>query len=244
MIFNTFKKKEMPMKKVFFCILLVSLLAISPAYAQEERQYLMKDNNIAIKAGWHFYPESDFTNFWGTDESLFFELSCGRRIRKNIGIEFSLGYLQSNHDNTNVAFINDSSKLRIENLYLTPSAKFFFPVSDRFNFYLGGGPDLYYTWSNHEYRVSNFTVNKQDSFFSVGLHGLTGIDWYIYTEPTKREYNAPVSLFLEYKYSWVEINNADKLMTEFISNNFGSSIPEHDLDAGGHMIAAGLRWHY
>jgi len=233
------------MKKIPFYILIAFLLAIiSSAYAQEEKQYLLKDNNIAIKGGWHFYPESDFTNFWGTDEGLFFELSYGRRIKQDIGIEFSLGYLQSNHNNNNVAFPNDSSELRIENLYLSPSAKFFFPVSDVFNFYLGGGPDLYYTWSKHEYIVSNFTVNKQDSFFSVGLHGLTGIDWYVYTKPTQREYNATVSLFLEYRYSWIEINNADKLMIEFINNNFGSSNSQHNLNVGGHMIAGGLRWHY
>jgi len=233
------------MKKISFFILLALLFTITnPTYAQDEKQYLLKDNYISVKGGWHSYPESDFTNFWGTDEGLLFELSYGKRIKQNIGIEFSLGYLQSNHDNTNVASINDSSKLRIENLYLSPSAKFLFPVSDKFYLYLGGGPDFYYSWSNHEYNRSNFPVSRQDSFFSVGLHGLTGFDWYIYTEPTKREYNAPVSLFLEYKYSWIEIKDADKLMVEFIDNNFGSSIPKHNLDVGGHMIAAGLRWHF
>jgi hypothetical protein len=57
-------------------------------------------------------------------------------------------------------------------------------------------------------------------------------------------YDAPVSLILEYKYSWVEINDADKKAIDDVNGAYGSNLSNHDLDVGGHMVFIGMRWHF
>lgn len=119
------------------------------------------------------------------------------------------------------------------------------PVSKILLFYLGGGPDLYYTEGGYKYKIADFFYDADDDFLTFGLHGLVGIEWYFYKYPAKSEwYNSPVSLVVEYKYSWVEIIDADNEVTDNLNNVFKLNLSRNDFDVGGHIAFIGIRWHF
>ena len=77
------------------------------------------------------------------------------------------------------------------------------------------------------------------------MHGLAGLDWYVIKKPAEAgKYDIPVSLFVEYKYSWVEIENVDEIVIDDINSVLGTSFPKHEADVGGHTLLAGVRWHF
>jgi hypothetical protein len=57
-------------------------------------------------------------------------------------------------------------------------------------------------------------------------------------------YDMPISLFLEYKYACVPINNFDETMINRINSFAGSSVESHDFNAGGQSIFLGRRWKF
>ena len=54
----------------------------------------------------------------------------------------------------------------------------------------------------------------------------------------------PMSLFLEYKYSYVMVDGADEQVVKDINSAVGSSMDSHDLNVGGHLVFLGLRWRF
>jgi opacity protein-like surface antigen len=225
------------------------LVFCTVGYGEEKSSYFHKNNALGFKLGYHFFESSDFTNFWEIDEgdmnSFAFELAYERKINPTLGIELSVGYFKSDETYHNVLFVNDSSDIEIENYYLSPSLKCHIPVIKTLFFYFGGGPDLYYSEGNYKYNTTGYSYDVNDNFVTFGLHGLAGIEWYFYTHPARNDmYDAPVSLILEYKYSWVEINDADKKAIDDVNGAYGSNLSNHDLDVGGHMVFIGMRWHF
>ena len=244
---DSMKKRKAQFMRILFLSLGLLFIFCAAGYGEEKPSYLLKKNVLGFKLGYHFFESSDFTDFWGINEedldSFAFELAYERKITPTLGIEFSLGHFKSGETYHDVLFFDDSSKIEFENHYLSPSLKYYIPVTKAFLFYLGGGPDLYYTKYDYKYKCKIFglpySYHASDNFVTFGLHGLAGIEWYFIKHPAKRGlYDIPVSLVLEYKYSWVEIKDADEEILE------GLNLPQNDLDIGGHMAFIGLRWHF
>jgi len=232
----------MSLRKVLLLTLGVVLLS-GTAYAEDTRLHLDKKNAIALKLGWHWYETSDVFDFWHFNENNFdcpvWAFAYERMIRERLGIEVSLGYFKSSESNT------AGSDLTITNIFVSPTAKYYFPVGDTFVFYAGAGLDYYNTKWDHKYSGAFTYAWGPDHFNSFGLHGLGGVDWYIFKNPEKYGfYSSPVSLFLEYQYTYLNIDGVDDRVIREGNAQLGQSNPTHDLDLGGSTVFIGIRWHY
>ncbi|MDO8281668.1 MAG: outer membrane beta-barrel protein [Thermodesulfovibrionia bacterium] len=228
------------MKKTIFFALSALLLICSQGYAQQADR-LSKDNSIALKIGGHVYPDSDFMDFWRADAAdyngLAFELSYERMLTPNLGIEIPVGYNSSKSTYSNVFSAGDNSKVDIDNLYISPSLKLHIPLNRVFEAYIGGGIDFYHTWVDFDYSDTSPAVfNESETANTLGYHGLAGIDWFFDNSNT----SFPVSIFVEYKYTSLTVDNAD----DKVLDAMGSSASKHDLDVGGSSFFTGMRWHY
>ena len=238
------------MRKVIFCFISLYFIFGNAVYAQETASHLLKNNALAIKLGEHFYEHgNDFMDFWGIDEndmkSFALELAYERKVTRRLGIELALGHFKSSKTYSNVVFVGDSSNIEIENIYLSPTLKCYMPANDTFIFYIGVGPDLYYTDGNYKYKTTGFSYDAKDDSFGLGAHGLAGVEWYVYKNPAANGlHDAPVSLLLEYKYSWINVDNADRKVIDDINNYYGTAFNKNDLNVGGHTVFLGLRWHF
>lgn len=250
---DSMKGRKAQFTRILFLSLVLLFTFCVAGYGEERSSYLLKKNVLGFKLGCHFFESSDFTDFWDIDEkdmhSFAFELAYERKITPTIGIELSFGHFKSDETYHNVLSwftgFADSSNIEIENYYLSPSLKCYIPVTKTLLFYFGGGPDLYYTEGDYEYRTTGFSYDADDDFVTFGLHGLAGIEWYFYKYPARSGwYDSPVSLVLEYKYSWVEINDADEEVIDDLNAAAGLNLSKNDLDVGGHMAFIGIRWHF
>ena len=214
---DSMKERKAQFMRILFLSLGLLFIFCAAGYGEEKPSYLLKKNALGFKLGYHFFESSDLTDFWGIDKedmnSFAFELAYERKITSSLGIELSFGHFKSDKTYRDVLLFDDSSKIELDNYYLSPSLKYYIPATKALLFYFGGGPDLYYTNYAYEYKISGLpnSYGADDSFVTFGLHGLAGIEWYFIKNPAKSGlYDAPVSLVLEYKYSWVEIKDADE----------------------------------
>jgi hypothetical protein len=223
---------------------------ISSLYAAEiEGIHLLKNNALSFKIGPHIYGDNDYMDFWKVDKVDFIgatgELAYERKISQKLSIELSLGFFRSTDDHKGVLFSGDSSDLTIKNLYLSPSAKWSIPIHNSFVFYLGIGPDYYRTRKFHFYKFGSIHYEISETFNTFGLHGLIGVEYYFFKQPVQYGfYDLPVSLIFEYKYSWANIDDADKVLIDNINNFFGTTHSYNDMDVGGHIIFLGIRYHF
>jgi len=230
------------LRKVLLLTLGIVLLS-GTAYSEDASVHLQKKNACSLKLGWHWYERSNVFDFWHFNENNFdatvWAFAYERKIRERLGIEVSLGFFKSSEANT------AGSDLTITNVFVSPTAKYYFPVSDTFVFYAGGGLDFYSTKWDHKYSNA-FTYGwGHDRFNTFGLHGLGGVDWYLFRTPERHGfYSAPVSLFLEYQYTVLEIDDVDDRVIRERNAQLGESNPKHDLDLGGSTVFLGIRWHY
>lgn len=221
-----------------------AVLLTGTAYAEDTRLHLQKKNAFSLKFGYHWYEDSDVFDFWRFNnrdfDALVTALAYERKIWPWLGIEVSLGYSRSSERNYS------GSDLTITNVSVSPTAKYYFPLGDTFVLYAGGGLDYYNTKWDHTVSSPGFTYGwGHDRFDTFGLHGLAGADWYIFKAPEKHGfYSAPVSLFLEFRYTLLEIEEVDDREIRELNADLGQSNPKHDLDLGGLTFFLGLRWHY
>ena len=240
----------MLLRKVVLFTLGFFFIFVSSIYAAEVGGiHFLKDNALSFKIGPHIYGGSDYMDFWKVDEGDFMgatgELTYERKISQKLSFELSLGFFRSTDVQKDVFFSGDSSDLTIKNLYLSPSAKWSIPISNSFVFYLGIGPDLYRTNKYHFYKFGSINYETTESFNTFGLHGLIGIEYYFFKKPVNYGfYDLPVSLLLEYKYSWANIDDADKILLDRINTFFSTAYSYNDLDVGGHLIFFGIRYHF
>ena len=230
------------LRKVLLLTLGIVLLS-GTAYSGDAPVHLQKKNACSLKLGWHWYEHSDVFDFWGLNEHDFdasvWAFAYERKISPHFGIEVSLGFSSSSEANT------AGSDLTITNVFVSPTAKYYFPVSDTFVFYAGGGLDYYNTKWDHKYSGTFTYQYGHDRFHTFGLHGLGGVDWYLFKTPERHGfYSAPVSLFLEYQYTVLEIDDVDDRVIRQRNAQLGESNPKHDLDLGGSTVFLGIRWHY
>ena len=230
------------LRKVLLLTLGVVLLS-GTVYAEEARLHLQKKNACSLKLGWHWYEQSNVFDFWHFNQNNFdatvWVFAYERKIRERLGIEVSLGFFKSGEANT------VGSDLSITNIFVSPTAKYYFPAGDSFVFYAGGGLDYYNTKYDHKYSNAFTYQYGSDRFHTFGFHGLGGVDWYFFKAPEKNGfYGAPVSLFLEYQYAVLEIDDVDDRVLRERNAALGESNPTHDLDLGGSTVFFGIRWHY
>jgi len=107
-------------------------------------------HSIGIKAGYHIFQSSDFTDtynnaarvlgssFSTSDLNTFvIEGAYDYKFMPNFGIEIALGYSPSSKTYSPVFVLNDSFKVSINNLYFSPSIKGYLPLSNMFSLYAG-----------------------------------------------------------------------------------------------------------
>ena len=217
--------------------------------AEIEGIHFLKNNALSFKIGPHIYGSNDYIDFWKFDDDelmgVMGELAYERQISKKIAIELSLGYFRSSDIQKNVLFSGDSSDLTTKNLYLSSTAKCNLPLSKSFVFYAGIGPDYYRTRKYHFYKFGSINYEIIETFNTFGLHGLIGIEYYFFKKPVKYGfYDLPVSLIFEYKYSWANIDDADKVLLDRINNDFSTTYSYNNLNVGGHLILIGIKYHF
>ena len=240
----------MLLRKVVLFTLGLFFTVIGSIYAAEMGGlHYLKNNALSFKIGPNIYGDSDYIDFWKVDEDDLIaatgELAYERKISQNISFELSLGFFRSTDVQKNVLLSGDTSDLTIKNLYLSPSAKWCIPIGNSFAFYAGIGPDYYRSSKYHFYKFGSIQYKASETFNTFGLHGLIGIEYYFFQKPTRYGfYDVPVGLILEYKYSWVNIEDADKILLDRINTFFGTTYSYNDLDVGGHLILLGVRYHF
>ena len=239
------------MKKLFFAVAVVFLF-VNISYSQEIKQHLKKENAFGLKLGGHIYnSRDDFIDFWEIKTSdmrdFVFELAYEKKIMQMLYLEIPIGYFDSELTDNDVILDGDTSKLGVLNLYFSPTIKCNLGVNDRFAFYFGGGPDLYYTeidYKNHG-KEDLLNYSMDDRFITFGVHGVVGMEIYIMKDPVSHGfYDLPVSLIFEYKYSWVEIKDADEKVVNYLDDLSYENMRKHDIDVGAHKFFAGIKWHF
>jgi opacity protein-like surface antigen len=246
----------MRVREILLALLMV-IIGAGGIQAQEKNLFLSKKNSFSLKAGYHIFNGSDYTDFWMVNQRDYqgpaAEIAYERELIKYLGLEIALGFHRANrgYNYSNLVFVGDSASLEatLSNTYLSLSLKPHFPIGNYFQFYFGAGADLYYTVGNFtgSYQKGSSTVSfdETESKFSVGIHGMGGVE-YLFWRTTKRfaEFDMPVSFFLEYKYSYVPVKDFDTKVIDHIHSLTGSSINPHQLDAGGHLAFFGLKWRF
>jgi len=229
-------------RNVLFLTLVVFSLG-GTLYAEEESLHLRTNNTFSFALGYHWYRESNAVIYWHINEkdydSFVPALAYERKISKRIGIEVSVGHFRAKET---YPYGSGYVWPSIKNLYVSPSVKFYLPGGDTFVFYVGAGPDYYYTAWDLEYRTTGLYYKSAENFSTFGAHGLAGVDWYVYKHPEKHGYyRAPVSLFGECRYTLLDVADVD---IKAVNAGFGTPGIGHHLEVGGPMLSIGLRWHW
>ncbi|MFH1135324.1 MAG: hypothetical protein V1816_04485 [Pseudomonadota bacterium] len=216
----------------------------SPIWNAENSDHLFREHAWSLKAGYHFFSGSGYTDAWKIDprrlNSLAFEASYERVVWTYLGLELGAGYWGVKKKSTNAIHYTDAAKLDLNNVYLAPTVKGILPLTNHWAVYAGGGADLYYSWAEQTY-VYGLTgrVKNKTQRLIPGWHVLAGTEIYIMPNPGGQDvYDWPVGLFVEYKYSQAVWPNMDE---DIIGRTGRSS--SHDLNLGGHWIFCGLRFH-
>jgi opacity protein-like surface antigen len=243
--------------KRFMAALILVLMGPGILQAAEQDSPFLRKNALAVKIGYHFYPTSDFTDYWQVSKQDFDgfigEIAYERELFKYLGLEFALGYYGSSekYSYNNLVSSGDQARLdaTISNTFLSLTLKPHFPLSRGFQVYFGGGADLYYTYVEFEGTYSgggsSTSLNNSDNKLGVGFHGLAGAELLLFEKPFERRvYDMAMSLFLEYKYAYVPIEDFDEDVIKRINSFAGSSVGSHNFDAGGPSIFVGLRWKF
>jgi opacity protein-like surface antigen len=243
--------------KRFMAALIMILMGTGVLQAAEQDSPFLRKNALAFKLGYHFYPDSDFTDYWRVSKQDFDgfigEIAYERELFKYLGLEFALGcygFIKEYFYNNLVPSGNQGSlDATILNTYLSLTLKPHFPLSRWFQVYFGGGADLYYTYVEFEGTYtrgrSSTSLDNSDNKLAVGFHGLAGAELLLFEKPFEREvYDMAMSLFLEYRYAYVPIKDFDEDVIKRINSFAGSSVGSHDFNAGGSSIFLGLRWKF
>jgi opacity protein-like surface antigen len=243
--------------KRFIAALILVLMGTGLLHAADPESPFLRKNALAVKLGYHFYPSSNFTDYWKVSKQDFDgfvgEIAYERELVKYLGLEVGLGYYGSNkqYSYSSLVYSGDQARLdaTITNTYLSLTLKPHFPLSRWFQVYFGAGGDVYYTYTDFKGSYarggSSTSLDNNDNKLAVGFHGLVGAEVLLFETPwEKNVYDMAMSLFLEYKYAYVPINDFDENMINRINSFAGSSVGSHDFNAGGHFIFTGLRWKF
>jgi hypothetical protein len=236
------------MKRAVFVLAAVLIFLTSGhARAQElELNPFIRDYSVSFRAARTFLSKSDFKDFWNTDETYDgFEVAVEHKFGRIGGVELVYGTSKYRTDVDNIFFVGDDLDIEMSNKYFSLSAKQYLQLSSKFALYAGGGPDYYKTDLKYDYTAFGFSNSGSNEYKTYGIHCLLGAEYIIYDDPFAHgEFDAPVSLHIEYRYSWVNIENADEDLIDAVNNAMGTSYNSHDFNIGGHTGIIGIRWRF
>lgn len=228
-------------------LIFIGLFVLS-LYSHNTMAKIPYPNAVGIKGGWHLMDGGAYKDFYNISTLGFGfvtgELFYHRKVYDHLIVEGAFGYAPFTKTQRSLFASGDVFKHSLQNLYFAPTVKGYYQLKDILVVYGGVGPDFYYTLSGTKYTLPSGTSSDGENFFSIGMHGLAGIDFFIYKNPSEEEFQAPASVFLEYKYTWVKINEADGKALYYAGTNLGLSFSKHSLNVGGHTLMMGLRWHF
>jgi len=251
-------------RKIFMSAAAVTFILYNTALCEEYTGYKDKKMSIALKVGSNFNVDSDYTDFWEPDFTTPRlwprEVSCEYKFFKKLGVELALGYTTMDGESRNISAMptlasstttpkNDRAKIDLANLYFSPSAKLYFPVMNSLQIYGGIGPDLFDSRGDLLYQRTGddtYSAKSKVSKFGYGAHGMIGVEYYFLKNPARHNlYDWPMSIELQYKYTWATIEEMDKKLIDDINDTIQlDSTPGHnDINVGGHMVTVGIRWH-
>jgi opacity protein-like surface antigen len=243
--------------KLFMAAVILLLLGTEALQAADQESPFLRKNALAVKLGYHLYPDSDFTDYWQVSKEDFDgfagEVAYERELLKYLGLEIALGYYGSSKKifANRLVSSGDQANLdaTISNTYLSLTLKPHFPLSRGFQVYFGAGADVYYTYVEFEGTYTgggaSTSLNNNDNIMTIGFHGLAGAELLLFEKPfEKNVYDMAMSLFLEYKYAYVPIKDFDDDMIKRINSLAGSSVSSNSFNTGGHLIFLGLRWKF
>lgn len=236
------------MKRTVCLLLTMSFVLTLCGIAHAQSALTERKNALALKGGYRLAESSDFTDFWGIDKKDYNgfvgEAAYERKFTRFLGVEAALGYSGMSKYHPNAIMASDNLDTRFTSIYFSPSLKAYLPIRN-FGFYIGAGPDYYFTMGKLKYNFGGLSFNDTKNFNSFGFHGLAGAEYVFYKNPGEDNfYDAPVSFLIEYKYSKVTVSDADGELIDYINSNLATRYSKHDLEAGGHAFMVGLRWHF
>jgi len=143
-------------RRRFFGALILVLMAPGLLYAADPESPFLRKNALAVKLGYHYYPTSDFSDYWKVSKQDFDgfvgEIAYERELIKYLGMELGLGYYRSSkqYSYNNLVSSGDQASLdaAISNTYLSLTLKPHFPLSRWFQVSFGAGGDVYYTYTD------------------------------------------------------------------------------------------------
>ncbi len=208
----------------------------------QKKDFLDKKSSWAVKLGWHLGETSAYSDYWklssGDMSGPAIEVGYEHRFYRWLALEVPVGFRYATRK---VPFGDPALSTRTERftqftLWLSPSAKFYAPVGEKFGVYAGLGPGIYYT-------SNDFSTNDKlgSSEMGFGFHGMTGGEYIV---QQNRETGGYISIALEYKYTKVTLKDADENEIRHLNLSKGTNLTPHDWDIGGHTFMAGIRYHY
>jgi len=73
---------------------------------------------------------------------------------------------------------------------------------------------------------------------------MVGAEYYFFKNPAAHNmYSWPVSIELQYKYTWAIVKELDKKLINDMNSELGTSHSANDINVGGHLITLGVKWH-
>jgi opacity protein-like surface antigen len=204
--------------------------------ARPANKYSYKQNAVSISWNNSFYTNTDFFDFWGLDspESLSFvpnELAYEWKLGKNFFPEIAIGYTELDESSVSRLDTDDEVAFDANNFYLLASVKKYWTITGPFRFFAGVGAGVYYIDGSLTY-ASSESHSKDFSRTLVGGHLSAGTEYFI---STGGDY--PVSIGLEYRYTYMQTDTVDKELIDYINTETDSSYISEDLDLGGHSIS-------
>lgn len=238
-------------KRFIFVVIFLSLSCYHSAFAFDSHTR-NKKNAISVNIGAHFYSNKGMPmDYWISDSNDFNSLEMGIAYERNIGDEYGLevlyGAFDKDKEYEGVIRKSDTSIPKINNTFLSFSMKRNWYLSVLWKLYLGGGPDYYYTKTRYMYDTSSKAndYSLKESFHSYGVHGLVGVEYLMNPRPHEHlQYDLPFGIFMEYRYSWVIIKDADKTFKDDYNSANSTQLSYNDKNTGGHLISVGFRWHF
>ncbi|MFZ5571960.1 MAG: hypothetical protein ACOZF0_16295 [Thermodesulfobacteriota bacterium] len=224
------------------------------AWSDEYTGHLDKKGSLAFKYGTQIFPDSDLTDYWDLSPDVApypVEISYEHKLGRSLGIELSGCYSQMEDEKELPNRQYD--EMEVKNISFSPSIKYHLPVNNSTVLFFGIGPDIVQSRGTLTYTISNRTYEDDVSEIAYGGHGLIGFEYFILKNPAKDNFfDWPLSIGLEYKYTFAEISDYDEELIQKIKtgesrtnpNTVWNSVTPNKLQVGGHTAAITLKWHF
>jgi opacity protein-like surface antigen len=202
--------------------------------------------SVSLSAGRTYLSPSDFKKFWDLSSTYDgFTFAAEKKFNRVAALEAAIGSLHY-HDRVHGVFSSDDSvNADIQGYYLAVTPKFYLRTTETSAFYIGGGPAYYNVEIDLDYSTFSDSGGFDETFQVLGAQAFAGAEIIFFRKQSLTgDFDAPVSLFIEYRYSWVNIAEADDEFIDDVNAMAGTSDNSHDLALGGNAGYFGLRWRF